>query len=95
MKGVASIVGAVAFDMGILTTPQLHWMVRARNKGIKASEQDYFEQLTSSFRSVQSFPNFVMMHRYEYDSTLFLSVIDGETIIEHILKDHYVNGSGA
>lgn len=50
MKGVASIVGAVASDMGILTTPQLHWMVRARNKGIKASEQDYFEQLTSSFR---------------------------------------------
>lgn len=93
MKGVTSIVGAVASDMGILTTPQLHWMVRARNKGIKASEQDYFEQLTSSFRSVQSFPNFVMMHRY--NSALFLSVIDGETIIVHILKDHYVNGSGA
>jgi len=50
MKGVTSIVGAVATDMGILTTPQLHWMVRARNKGIKASEQDYFEQLSSSFR---------------------------------------------
>jgi phosphoacetylglucosamine mutase len=93
MKGVTSIVGAVASDMGILTTPQLHWMVRARNKGIKAAEQDYFEQLTSSFRSVQSFPNSVMMHRY--NSALFLSVIDGETIIEHILKDHYVNGSGA
>ena len=54
MKGVASIVGAVAMDMGILTTPQLHWMVRARNKGMKASEQDYFEQLSSSFRLVQS-----------------------------------------
>ena len=54
MKGVASIVGAVATDMGILTTPQLHWMVRARNKGMKASEQDYFEQLSSSFRLVQS-----------------------------------------
>ncbi|XP_061343930.1 phosphoacetylglucosamine mutase [Gastrolobium bilobum] len=48
--GVTSIVGAVATDMGILTTPQLHWMVRARNKGMKASEQDYFEQLSSSFR---------------------------------------------
>ncbi|KAH1267330.1 Phosphoacetylglucosamine mutase [Glycine max] len=47
--GVTSIVGAVATDMGILTTPQLHWMVRARNKGMKASEQDYFEQLSSSF----------------------------------------------
>lgn len=53
MKGVTSIVGAVATDMGILTTPQLHWMVRARNKGMKASEQDYFEQLSSSFRLVQ------------------------------------------
>ncbi|KAJ1391758.1 Phosphoacetylglucosamine mutase [Sesbania bispinosa] len=49
-EGVTSIVGAVATDMGILTTPQLHWMVRARNKGTKASEQDYFEQLSSSFR---------------------------------------------
>ncbi|XP_058778137.1 phosphoacetylglucosamine mutase [Vicia villosa] len=49
-QGVTSIVGAVASDMGILTTPQLHWMVRARNKGIKASEQDYFEQLSNSFK---------------------------------------------
>ncbi|OIV92808.1 hypothetical protein TanjilG_00942 [Lupinus angustifolius] len=49
-QGVTSIIGAVALDMGILTTPQLHWMVRARNKGLKASEQDYFEQLSSSFR---------------------------------------------
>lgn len=49
-QGVTSIVGAVATDMGVLTTPQLHWMVRARNKGMKASEQDYFEQLSISFR---------------------------------------------
>lgn len=53
MKGVTSVVGAVATDMGILTTPQLHWMVRARNKGMQVSEQDYFEQLSSSFRSDQ------------------------------------------
>lgn len=75
MKGVTSIVGAVAFDMGILTTPQLHWMVRARNKGIKASEQDYFEQLSNSFKLVQIFPNIVTTHRY--GSKLFLFVIDG------------------
>ncbi|KAI9089292.1 hypothetical protein K1719_029571 [Acacia pycnantha] len=49
-EGIASMVGAVATDMGILTTPQLHWMVRARNLGTKASEEDYFEQLSSSFR---------------------------------------------
>jgi phosphoacetylglucosamine mutase len=52
MKGVYSIVGATATDMGILTTPQLHWMVRARNKGMKVTELDYFEQLSSSFRFV-------------------------------------------
>ncbi|XP_050234582.1 phosphoacetylglucosamine mutase isoform X2 [Mercurialis annua] len=49
-QGINSIIGALAFDMGILTTPQLHWMVRARNKGMKATEADYFEQLSSSFR---------------------------------------------
>ncbi|KAM5573273.1 phosphoacetylglucosamine mutase [Rosa sericea] len=49
-QGISSIIGAVAVDMGILTTPTLHWMVRARNKGAKASEMDYFEQLSSSFR---------------------------------------------
>ncbi|XP_004300278.1 PREDICTED: phosphoacetylglucosamine mutase isoform X1 [Fragaria vesca subsp. vesca] len=49
-QGISSISGAVALDMGILTTPTLHWMVRARNKGVKASEIDYFEQLSSSFR---------------------------------------------
>nr|XP_011465184.1 PREDICTED: phosphoacetylglucosamine mutase isoform X2 [Fragaria vesca subsp. vesca] len=50
-QGISSISGAVALDMGILTTPTLHWMVRARNKGVKASEIDYFEQLSSSFRN--------------------------------------------
>ncbi|KAK2971725.1 hypothetical protein RJ640_004019 [Escallonia rubra] len=49
-QGISSIVGASAIVMGVLTTPQLHWMVRAKNKGMKASELDYFEQLSSSFR---------------------------------------------
>ncbi|XP_058183180.1 phosphoacetylglucosamine mutase-like [Rhododendron vialii] len=49
-QGISSIVGAVAVDMGVLTTPQLHWMVRSRNKGMKATEMDYFNQLSSSFR---------------------------------------------
>ncbi|XP_020266836.1 LOW QUALITY PROTEIN: phosphoacetylglucosamine mutase-like [Asparagus officinalis] len=49
-QGVSAVIGAVAFDMGILTTPQLHWMVRRRNKRMKASESDYFEQLARSFR---------------------------------------------
>ncbi|XP_065878105.1 phosphoacetylglucosamine mutase [Euphorbia lathyris] len=49
-QGIDSIVGAHTFDMGILTTPQLHWMVRARNKCMKATETAYYEQLSSSFR---------------------------------------------
>ncbi|KAL3743365.1 hypothetical protein ACJRO7_018634 [Eucalyptus globulus] len=53
-QGINSIVGSAAVDMGILTTPQLHWMVRARNKGVKASERDYFEQLSSSFRCLMT-----------------------------------------
>jgi len=48
--GVGSILGSVAIDIGILTTPQLHWMVRAKNKGLKATENDYFENLSTSFR---------------------------------------------
>uniref|UniRef100_A0A453R7J1 Phosphoacetylglucosamine mutase n=3 Tax=Aegilops tauschii subsp. strangulata TaxID=200361 RepID=A0A453R7J1_AEGTS len=49
-KGISAIVGSVALDMGILTTPQLHWMVRNKNRGLKASEADYFTQITESFR---------------------------------------------
>lgn len=50
LQGIHSIVGSVGIDMGVVTTPQLHWMVRARNKGMKGSELDYIEQLSSSFR---------------------------------------------
>nr|XP_043613787.1 phosphoacetylglucosamine mutase isoform X1 [Erigeron canadensis] len=49
-QGISSIIGAVATDRGVVTTPQLHWMVRAINKGLKASELDYFDQLSCSFR---------------------------------------------
>ncbi|XP_065003706.1 phosphoacetylglucosamine mutase-like isoform X1 [Musa acuminata AAA Group] len=48
--GINAIIGAVAIDMGVLTTPQLHWMVRSRNKGMVASESDYLAQLSKSFR---------------------------------------------
>lgn len=51
-KGISSIIGAVAHDMGVLTTPQLHWMVRARNLAAKSTEHDYFLQLSHSYRSL-------------------------------------------
>ncbi|CAK7356207.1 unnamed protein product [Dovyalis caffra] len=63
-QGVCSIVGATASDMGILTTPQLHWMVRARNKDSKATELDYFEQLSSSFRClIDLIPNEIKINK--------------------------------
>ncbi|KAL0751320.1 hypothetical protein Bca101_033323 [Brassica carinata] len=48
--GVRSVLGSVAVDVGVLTTPQLHWMVRAKNKGLKDTESDYFENLVTSFK---------------------------------------------
>ncbi|KAL8138752.1 hypothetical protein V2J09_004753 [Rumex salicifolius] len=49
-QGVSSVAGAVFHDMGILTTPQLHWLVRARNIGRNASEHDYLQHLSYSYR---------------------------------------------
>ncbi|XP_073288154.1 phosphoacetylglucosamine mutase-like [Primulina huaijiensis] len=48
--GVTSITGTIANDMGILTTPQLHWMVRSKNKGIEATKNSYYDQLLLSYR---------------------------------------------
>ncbi|KAJ4882571.1 Phosphoacetylglucosamine mutase [Raphanus sativus] len=48
--GVGSVLGSVAVDLGVLTTPQLHWLVRAKNRGLKAAESDYFENLSTSFK---------------------------------------------
>lgn len=49
-QGITSVMGATASDMGIVTTPQLHWMVRAKNKGIEATELNYYDQILTSFR---------------------------------------------
>lgn len=51
-QGIAAIMGATATDLGVVTTPQLHWMVRAKNKGIEASVHNYYDQLSTSFRSL-------------------------------------------
>ncbi|XP_057811520.1 phosphoacetylglucosamine mutase [Salvia miltiorrhiza] len=49
-QGITSLMGTTASDMGIVTTPQLHWMVRAKNKGIEATELNYYNQMLTSFR---------------------------------------------
>lgn len=75
-QGICSIVGAVALDLGVLTTPQLHWMVRARNNGTKASEVDYFEQVSRSFRCLMDLtPKGSMIN--EMDDKLTVDVANG------------------
>lgn len=54
MQGIRAVKGVVAVDMGILTTPQLHWMVRNRNRSMPATEFDYYTQLSGSFRTLMS-----------------------------------------
>ncbi|GMJ10126.1 DNA-DAMAGE-REPAIR/TOLERATION 101 [Hibiscus trionum] len=76
VEGINSIFGAIALDLGILTTPQLHWMVRARNKGMPATELAYFEQISSSFRClVDLIPN--ETERNKTDNTVVVDGADG------------------
>lgn len=49
-QGVEAILGVDAVVMGVLTTPQLHWMVRASNRGVDGSEEDYYCQLSRGFK---------------------------------------------
>ncbi|KAH1205607.1 Phosphoacetylglucosamine mutase [Glycine max] len=91
VKGVTSIVGAVATDMGILTTPQLHWMVRARNKGMKASEQDYFEQLSSSFRCLV---DLIPAEKCKFDGVNDKVVVDGSNGVRNSSEDGGVLNDG-
>ncbi|KAL3698975.1 hypothetical protein R1sor_016997 [Riccia sorocarpa] len=51
-KGIEAVSGVSAEGKGVLTTPQLHWMVRATNKGSVGSESEYFDTLSSAFRSL-------------------------------------------
>eukprot|EP00898_Chlorokybus_atmophyticus_P004933 jgi/Chlat1/5440/Chrsp36S05439 len=50
-QGVAAT-GASAVDWGLLTTPQLHFIVRAHNRSEPASEADYFAKLCKGFRDM-------------------------------------------
>ena len=48
-QGVEAI-GGQAEVKGLLTTPQLHWLVRQRNRGLPSKEGDYYTALGSAFR---------------------------------------------
>lgn len=82
LKGITAIIGAATIDMGIVTTPQLHWMVRSRNNGLKASESDYFAQLADSFRlvfeEIRSYVEFDILGLLTLKTyTCWIQVLDG------------------
>ena len=45
LAGARALSGAQAEDLGVLTTPQLHWAVMCRNQGRPSGEQDYYAAL--------------------------------------------------
>ena len=49
--GVA-VLGGVAVPCGLLTTPQLHWMVRQANAAAKHDEAAYFGALAAGFAAL-------------------------------------------
>ncbi|XVF18661.1 hypothetical protein REPUB_Repub11eG0042100 [Reevesia pubescens] len=75
-QGISSVFGAIALDLGILTTPQLHWMVHARNKSMKVTEPAYFDKISSSFRClVDLIPNETKSNKM--DNTVVIDGADG------------------
>lgn len=51
--GVAAM-GGLPIACGLLTTPQLHWMVRQCNAGLKHKEKAYYEALATGFARLAS-----------------------------------------
>jgi len=50
-KGIQAM-GVKVCDLGLVTTPQLHFLVRARNRGEPCSEEAYFLQLARGFATL-------------------------------------------
>jgi len=50
-KGIEAV-GAEAVDLGLRTTPQLHYAVRASNLGRDGSEAAYYQELAGAFRAL-------------------------------------------
>ncbi len=51
--GVAAM-GSLPIACGQLTTPQLHWMVRQCNAGLKHKEKAYYEALATGYARLVS-----------------------------------------
>ena len=52
-EGIAAA-GARCVDLGLMTTPQLHYVVYAANRGMPCGEEDYFERLAGAFKTLAS-----------------------------------------
>jgi phosphoacetylglucosamine mutase len=50
-EGIAAV-GVRMLDLGLVTTPQLHFLVRACNKGQPYTENDYYSTLAGGYRSL-------------------------------------------
>jgi len=48
----AEALGAVVVDYGVVTTPQLHWVIKAFNNSQPHSVADYYATLTRAFSSL-------------------------------------------
>ena len=48
-RGVAAV-GGRSDVRGLLTTPQLHWMVRQHNRAMPCTEADYYSTLGQAFQ---------------------------------------------
>ncbi len=48
LAGAQALDGALVEDLGVLTTPQLHWAVMRRNQGRSSAEGDYFSELAAA-----------------------------------------------
>ena len=49
-KAGAEAIGASVTDLGLMTTPQLHYVVYASHRGLPSAEADYFARLARGFR---------------------------------------------
>lgn len=51
-KAGAEAIGASVTDLGLMTTPQLHYVVYASHRGLPSAEADYFARLARGFRDM-------------------------------------------
>ncbi len=81
-QGVEAV-GGKAEVKGLLTTPQLHWMIRQENKGLPSAESDYYKALAEAYRSTAGREASPQVKWTPFLTTRHLPKLQaGETILE-------------